>query len=125
MLQTISIKSLAIRVLQEMSARKSNLRACPDADVQEGQGAGQPTSATSETTILRDVADPSLRECMKDSVRQFGQPHARLFPLIGKRVWTPQGSGKLLSVFASRCEIWPDGAEHTFRVRPEEVQVIQ
>lgn len=37
-------------------------------------------------------------ECL-DSVRRFGQPRAILFPLLGKRVESPKGPGKLVRVF--------------------------
>lgn len=60
-----------------------------------------------------------------DAKRRFGQPHARLFPFIGKRVWTAQGAGLLLQVFADKCEIHPDGANHTVRVPFGEVKLIQ
>lgn len=35
-----------------------------------------------------------------DAVRRFGQPHAQLFPFIGRKVRTPGGSGTLLQVSA-------------------------
>jgi hypothetical protein len=35
-----------------------------------------------------------------DAERRFGQPHARLFPFIGRKVRTPGGPGVLLQVFA-------------------------
>jgi hypothetical protein len=57
--------------------------------------------------------------------RQFGQTHARLFPLIGRRVSTPQGVGVLLSVYAELCEVHSDGSERTIRVRSEDVRLIQ
>jgi hypothetical protein len=69
--------------------------------------------------------DSDLRERMEASVRQFGQPHARLFPFLDKRVWTPQGPGKLLSVFATRCEVHLEGTHETIRVLTGEVRVIQ
>jgi len=56
--------------------------------------------------------------------QRFGQTHARLFPLIGKRVWVAGGSGILLSVFAEQCEILPDGANRTVRVHPKDVGLI-
>jgi hypothetical protein len=60
-----------------------------------------------------------------DAERRFGQSHARLFPFIDKRVWTPRGTGVLLQVFAERCEILPDGQSRTVRVRTEDVSPIQ
>jgi hypothetical protein len=40
-----------------------------------------------------------------DSVRRFRQPHARLFPFLGRAVATPQGPGKLLGVFADMAAV--------------------
>lgn len=40
--------------------------------------------------------------------RRFGQPHARLFPFLGRKVRTPGGSGTLLQVFADRVTILLD-----------------
>jgi len=57
--------------------------------------------------------------------RRFGQPHARLFPFVGKQVWTPEGKGKLLSVYAETCEVLPEGATRTMRVNTGNVKVIQ
>jgi hypothetical protein len=71
------------------------------------------------------VADPATQERMKASQRQFGKIHARLFPLIGRQIWTPLGTGKLLSVFHDRCEVLLDSAEQTVRVRPSDVRAIQ
>jgi hypothetical protein len=68
--------------------------------------------------------DPWPPECLKME-RLFAQEHARLFPLLAKRVWTPQGAGILLSTFADQCEIQPDGANRTVRVRTEDVKPIQ
>jgi hypothetical protein len=56
---------------------------------------------------------------------RFGCYHARLFPFVGKRVWTPATTGTLLSTFADNCEILPDGATKTVRVRAEDVRPIQ
>ena len=36
---------------------------------------------------------------------RFGQPHADLFPLLGRKVRTPQGPGTLLQVFADRVTV--------------------
>ena len=35
-----------------------------------------------------------------DAERRFGQPHAKLFPFIGRKVRTPNGAGVLIQVFA-------------------------
>jgi hypothetical protein len=63
-----------------------------------------------------------LRGRMDASARQFGQPHAYLFPLIGKRVVTPRGLGQLKTVFAQRCEVILDvDPERIACFAPEEV----
>ena len=40
-----------------------------------------------------------------ESEQLFGQPHAKLFPLIGGLVGTAQGPGRLRSVFAERVDV--------------------
>jgi len=40
-----------------------------------------------------------------DAERRFGQPHAKLFPFIGRKVRTPAGPGTLLLVFADRVTV--------------------
>jgi hypothetical protein len=37
--------------------------------------------------------------------RRLGQPHAKLFPFIGRKVRTPGGPGTLLQVFADRVTV--------------------
>jgi len=89
---------------------------------------GEPPKRNSESpggvTSMPEARRHYLLNRMTESERQFGQRHARLFPLIGMRVWTPQGPGKLLSVFATGCEVHPDGSGKSIRVRSEEVQLL-
>jgi len=40
-----------------------------------------------------------------DAALRFGQPHAKLFPFIGRKVRTPAGPGTLLQVFANRVTV--------------------
>ena len=40
--------------------------------------------------------------------QRFGQPHAKLFPFIGRKVRTPTGPGILLQVFAGRVTVLLD-----------------
>jgi hypothetical protein len=49
-----------------------------------------------------------LRRTCAEVERRFGQPHARLFPFIGRKVRTPTGSGTLLQVFADRVTVLLD-----------------
>jgi hypothetical protein len=65
--------------------------------------------------------DPTLRKRMWESVKKFEWLYAALYPLIGQQVQTPQGRGTLLTVFASQCEIRPDGSSQTYRVPPSAV----
>lgn len=37
--------------------------------------------------------------------RRFGQPHAKLFPFLGRKVRTPGGLGTLIQVFADRVTV--------------------
>jgi len=88
-----------------------------------------PSAAVLRKTALLESptgkAEPDLWERMAESEVRFASPRARLFPLIGQRVWTPQGVGVLLSVFVDCCEIHPDGASQTIRVLPQHVRLIQ
>lgn len=43
-----------------------------------------------------------------DAERRFAQPHAKLFPFLGRKVWTPGGPGTLLQVFADRVTVLLD-----------------
>jgi hypothetical protein len=40
-----------------------------------------------------------------DAESRFGQPHAKLFPFIGRKVRTPAGAGTLIQVFAERVTV--------------------
>jgi hypothetical protein len=40
-----------------------------------------------------------------DTERRFAQPHAKLFPFIGRKVKTPAGTGTLIQVFAGRVTV--------------------
>ena len=57
--------------------------------------------------------------------RRFGQPYAKLFPLIGRKVRTPAGPGTLLQVFAERVTVLLD-AEMSRRsvFRPAEIEPV-
>jgi hypothetical protein len=43
-----------------------------------------------------------------DAERRFGQPHAKLFPFIGRKVGTSAGPGTLLQVFAEHVTVLLD-----------------
>jgi hypothetical protein len=61
---------------------------------------------------------------MELSAKRFHQPYARLFPLIGKKVWTVKGPGTLLQVFATRCQVQPEGQQATIYVTPEQIEPL-
>ena len=63
-----------------------------------------------------------VRDRMKARAKQFGQSHACLFPLIGKKVVTPRGPGRLETVFAQACEVVLDAEPGRMACfHPEEV----
>ncbi len=43
-----------------------------------------------------------------ESEQRFGQPHAKLFAFLGRKVRTPVGPGTLLQVFAHRATVLLD-----------------
>ena len=61
-----------------------------------------------------------------DAVQVQGQrfgSHARLFPFIGKRVWTPLGVGELFTAYADTCEVVLN--DKVFSVPTADVRPIQ
>jgi hypothetical protein len=62
-----------------------------------------PTPIVRKTEKLENWPSESL-----DAERRFGQPHAKLFPFIGRKVRTPSGPGTLLQVFAERVTVLLD-----------------
>jgi len=53
--------------------------------------------------LRRPAPDPG-----EDSVRRFAQPHAKLFPLLGRKVRTPAGVGVLWQVFEQQSGVLLD-----------------
>jgi hypothetical protein len=53
------------------------------------------------TTSHEDAWPPASQ----DADRRFGQPHAKLFPFIGRKVQTPAGPGTLLQLFSKRVTV--------------------
>ena len=64
--------------------------------------------------------EPWPAECL-DAERRFGQRSARLFPLLGRRVSTPQGLGQLIQVLGSTAAIILDSEPQ----RPIFVRVVE
>jgi hypothetical protein len=60
-----------------------------------------------------------------EAERRFGQPHARLFPFLGRKVRTPAGPGTLLQVFAERVTVLLDSelSKCSF-FRPAEIEPV-
>jgi hypothetical protein len=55
--------------------------------------------------LLEILRSPWPEECLEAERRFGGQPHARLFPLLGLEVATPRGRGVLVQVFAERAAV--------------------
>ena len=81
--------------------------------------------------VLRQNKDAALRllrasawppECLA-AERKFCVPAAKLYPLLNHLVLTPEGPGKLLSVFQDRVEVHLQGESETCRFRPEQIAV--
>ncbi len=70
--------------------------------------------------LLRAPAWPP--ECLA-AERKFGVPSAKLYPLLNHLVLTPEGPGKLLSVFQDRVEVHLQGESKTRRFRPGEIAI--
>jgi hypothetical protein len=56
----------------------------------------------------RDADQGSWPPASTDAERRFRQPHARLFPFLGRKVRTPGGPGTLLLVFADHVTVLLD-----------------
>jgi hypothetical protein len=79
------------------------------------------------TELLRQRAkEPGEPSASFDAERRFGQPHARLFPYIGRKVRTPRGHGTLLQVFAERATVLLDSEREgsCARFLPAEISPI-
>jgi len=60
-----------------------------------------------------------------DAERRFGQPHAKLFPFLGRKVRTPAGPGTLLQVFSERVTVLLDSElTHCSFFRPAEIEPV-
>ncbi len=58
-----------------------------------------------------------------DYEQRFGQPHAKLFPFIGRKVLTPAGPGTLLQVFRDTVTVVLDSeVKNCARFAPGEVE---
>lgn len=68
---------------------------------------------------------PGWSPASADAERRFCQPHARLFPLLGRKVRTPGGPGTLLQVFANRVTVLLDSElSKCVFFRPAEIEPV-
>jgi hypothetical protein len=66
-----------------------------------------PADEIKESGISPDICLDELSESLSAEQR-FGQSHAKLFWLIGRKVRTPKGPGTLLQVFSGRASVLLD-----------------
>jgi hypothetical protein len=66
----------------------------------------KPTGAPEGQTTAATVDDWQL-EC-RQAEKPSAQPHAKLLPLLGRKVRTPAGPGTLLQVFLDRATVLLD-----------------
>ena len=60
-----------------------------------------------------------------EAERRFAQPHAKLFPFLGRKVRTPAGIGTLIQVFVDRCTVLLDSqASECARFAPGEIEPV-
>lgn len=76
--------------------------------------------------LLRRAAENWAWPCeSRSAVQQFSQPHARLFPFLGRKVRTPAGPGTLLQVFADRVTVLLDSELSRCNFfRPAEIEPV-
>lgn len=77
---------------------------------------------TAQKTAMFFLGEESLKATYSwppeslDSERRFDHPAARLYPLIGKRVRTPFGTGMLHQVFADRAAVELESAPGKLKI---------
>jgi hypothetical protein len=75
--------------------------------------------------VQRMAGQSSWAPAPADAERRFGQPHARLFPFLGRKVRTPGGAGTLLQVFADRVTVLLDSElSKCVFFRPAEIEPV-
>jgi hypothetical protein len=58
-----------------------------------------------EVLRRREVNESEWPPASLEAERRFAQPHAKLFPFLGRKVRTPGGPGTLIQVFADRVTV--------------------
>lgn len=72
--------------------------------------------------LLELVSLRGWPQASRDAVRRHRRPEARLFPLLGQEVETPEGEGRLVAVFPDRAAVTLDYAPNQLiYVLPSEV----
>jgi hypothetical protein len=69
---------------------------------------GQAEQATISAEKCRDSSEADWPRELQNAKLRFGQQHAKLFPLLGCKVRTPEGAGTLIQVFAERVTVLLD-----------------
>ena len=78
----------------------------------------------SEFSTVQDRTPRWPKESL-EAERRFGQPHAKLFLFIGRKVRTPNGAGTLLQVFAERVTVLLDSElRRCSFFRPAEIKPV-
>ena len=79
--------------------------------------------APKETGMAHNEANETGEKAVPEGCpERLGQPQARLFLLIGKRVRTPLGTGRLETAYLTRCEVVLDSAPGRLAVfQPDEI----
>jgi hypothetical protein len=81
------------------------------------EGRSLSTAEVTEAKTSPDICVDELSESLNTEQR-FGQSHAKLFWLIGRKVRTPKGPGTLLQVFSARASVLLDSERDKCSVFP-------
>jgi hypothetical protein len=106
----IDVKSLAFMLLERL---RSVPRPVP---LRTADGTVDRPSTKVSSCLTRECSAWSSEQTL--CANRFGQSHALLFPLVGKRVSTPCGPGRLETVYAKRCEVVLDSEPKKIAVFP-------
>ena len=94
--ESVSVKGLAFRVLQEIASRRAQAPACPVLNSQEGQHAGRPDSSRVESDSTAQIASCGSPDC--GGCYDVGDGRNIHPPKIGQNYrrwlerWTPKGA---------------------------------
>ena len=90
-------------LLAGLRRNKADILACLRARLGPNQFSSLPEPRAWKTGKLKTWPSSSV-----EAENQFCQPHAKLFPFIGRKVRTPMGIGILIQAFAARCTVLLD-----------------